>query len=102
MAIRARCTRWTARKARPWAGGGPTRRPVDQAYGSQTSPILNYPYRRTREALDELTRFRAADAWHACKMKYVNPANGGWAMPTMSAWMQLIPRGYRTASHRSP
>ena len=33
--------------------------PVDQEYGSQTSPIFNYPYARTREALDKLARFRA-------------------------------------------
>ena len=75
--------------------------PVDQPYGSQTSPIFNYPYRRTREALDQLARFRAADAWHAYKMKYINPVNGGCAMPTMSTWMQLIPAGFKTASYRS-
>ena len=75
--------------------------PVDEKYASQTSPIFNYPYRRTREALDGLARFRAADAWHAYKMKYINPVNGGWAMPTMSTWMQLIPGGFSTASYRS-
>ena len=75
--------------------------PVDEKYATQTSPIFNYPYRRTREALDQLARFRAADAWHAYKMKYINPVNGGWAMPTMSTWMQLIPRGFRTAAYRS-
>ncbi|HEY5293219.1 MAG TPA: cupin domain-containing protein, partial [Burkholderiales bacterium] len=31
----------------------------------------------------------------------VNPVNGGWAMPTMSTWMQLIPKGFKTASYRS-
>ena len=75
--------------------------PIDQVYGSQTSPIFNYPYRSTREALHQLARFRAADAWHAYKMKYINPVNGGWAMPTMSTWMQLIPKGFKTASYRS-
>lgn len=75
--------------------------PVDQAYGSQSSPIFNYPYRRTRDALDQLARFRAADPWHAYKMKYINPVSGGWAMPTMSTWMQLIPDGYKTAPYRS-
>ena len=75
--------------------------PVDQAYASQTTPIFNYPYRRTRESLDALARFRAADPWHAHKMKYINPVNGGWAMPTMSTWMQLIPKGYSTRAYRS-
>ena len=75
--------------------------PVDQTYTSQTSPIFNYPYRRTREALDQLARFRAADLRHAYKMKYINPVNGGWAMPTISTWMQLIPKGFNTAPYRS-
>ncbi len=75
--------------------------PVDQAYGSQTSPIFNYPYARTREALDQLARFRAADRWHGYKMKYINPVNGGWAMPTISTWMQLLQKGYQTAPYRS-
>ena len=75
--------------------------PVDQVYTSQTSPIFNYPYRRTREALDQLARFRAADPRHAYKMKYINPVNGGWAMPTISTWMQLIPKGFNTAPYRS-
>lgn len=75
--------------------------PIDQAYGSQASPLFNYPYRSTREALHKLARFRPADAWHAYKMKYINPVNGGWAMPTMSTWMQLIPKGFHTAAYRS-
>jgi gentisate 1,2-dioxygenase len=75
--------------------------PVDVTHRSQTSPIFNYPYRRSRESLDALQRTRAPDAWHAYKMRYINPVNGGWAMPTISTWLQLIPAGFRTASYRS-
>ena len=75
--------------------------PVDAKYPAQTSPLFSYPYRRTRDALDQLARFRGADPWHAYKMKYINPVSGGWAMPTMSTWMQLIPGGYKTAPYRS-
>lgn len=75
--------------------------PVDQAYGTQTSPIFNYPYRRTREALDRLSRFRAINEWHGHKMRYVNPVNGGWAMPTIATWMQLLPNGFKTRPYRS-
>jgi gentisate 1,2-dioxygenase len=75
--------------------------PVDQDYGSQSSPIFNYPYGRTREALDQLARFRAINAWHGHKMRYVNPVNGGWAMPTMATWMQLLPKGFETRPYRS-
>jgi len=75
--------------------------PVDAVHRSQTSPIFNYPYRKSRESLDTLARTRAPDAWHAYKMKYINPVNGGWAMPTISTWLQLVPRGLRTAPYRS-
>jgi gentisate 1,2-dioxygenase len=75
--------------------------PVDQVYGTQTSPIFNYPYRRTREALDKLSRFREINAWHGHKMRYVNPVNGGWAMPTIATWMQLLPKGFATRPYRS-
>ena len=75
--------------------------PVDVTHHSQTSPIFNYPYRKSRESLDTLARMRAPDPWHAHKMKFINPVNGGWAMPTISTWMQLVPKGFRTAPYRS-
>ena len=75
--------------------------PVDQTYGTLSSPIFNYPYERTRAALDQMARFRAINAWHGHKMRYVNPVNGGWAMPTMATWMQLLPKGFETRAYRS-
>ena len=75
--------------------------PVNAAHGSKTTPIFNYPYRKTREALDGVARFRDPDPWHAHKMKYLNPVDGGWAMPTISTWMQLILKGFKTAPYRS-
>ena len=75
--------------------------PVDQEYGTLTSPIFNYPYGRTREALDQLARFREINAWHGHKMRYVNPVNGGWAIPTLATWMQLLPQGFETRPYRS-
>ena len=75
--------------------------PVDVTHRSQTSPIFNYPYRKSRESLDTLARTRAPDPWHAHKMKFINPVNGGWAMPTISTWMQLLPKGFKTSPYRS-
>src|SRR5512147_132575 len=75
--------------------------PVDVLHRSQTSPIFNYPYRKSRESLDALARMRDPDPWHAYKMKFINPVNGGWAMPTISTWMQLIPKGFKSAPYRS-
>jgi gentisate 1,2-dioxygenase len=41
---------------------------------------------------------------HACwghKLQYTNPATGGWAMPTIGTFMQLLPRGFRGGDYRS-
>ena len=75
--------------------------PDGQEFGSLTSPIFNYPYTRTREALAKMAKFRAADPYHAFKMKYINPVNGGSAMPTISTWMQLLPKGFQTQPYRA-
>jgi gentisate 1,2-dioxygenase len=75
--------------------------PIDHRHDSKTSPIFNYPYSRTREALDRLSRFRPLNEWHGHKMRYVNPVNGSWAMPTIATWMQLLPKDFRTRPYRA-
>ena len=75
--------------------------PVDHTYGTMVSPIFNYPYLRTREALDGLARFRQINLWHGHKMRYVNPLTGGWAMPTIATNMQLLPKGFETRPYQS-
>jgi gentisate 1,2-dioxygenase len=83
------------------AEAGTNMLPIDHQPGSQTSPIFNYPYARTREALDKLARFRPINEWHGHKMRYVNPVNGSWAMPTLATWMQLLPKGFATRPYRA-
>lgn len=75
--------------------------PVDYEATSQTSPIFNYPYNRTREALDKVSRLRDPDAWHGFKMHYINPVNGKSAMPTITTAMQLLPKGFSSLSYKS-
>ena len=75
--------------------------PIDHRHRGQTSPIFNYPYARTRESLDRLSRFRPINEWHGHKMRYVNPLTGGWAMPTLATCMQLLPKGFETRPYRS-
>ncbi len=75
--------------------------PLDYARAAPTSPIFNYRYARSREALESL---RARDEWDPChglKMRYVNPLDGGWAMPTIGACLQLLPEGFSTQPYRS-
>ena len=62
---------------------------------------FNYPYDRTREALYQLAKAQKPDACHGIKMRYSNPVTGDHAMPTMGTFIQLLPRGFRTARYRS-
>ncbi len=66
----------------------------------RTSPIFNYPYARSRDALRLLSRDQDPDACHGWKMQYVNPLTGGHAMPTIAAFIQLLSKGYRTQAYR--
>ena len=66
-----------------------------------TSPIFNYPYDRSRAALEQM---RKADEWdpsHGLKMRYINPVDGGWAMPTIGTCLQLLPAGFSGAPYKS-
>ncbi len=75
--------------------------PVDFEQRELASPIFNYPYARSREALESLRQQQDWDPCHGLKLRYVNPVDGGFAMPTISAFLQLLPRGMRTAAYRS-
>lgn len=75
--------------------------PVDYQPSSPTSPIFSYPYDRTREVLDRLYRDGDVDAWHGVKLRYVNPATGGWPMPTLATFMQYLPAGFSGKPFRS-
>jgi gentisate 1,2-dioxygenase len=75
--------------------------PVRHDHTSLTSPIFSYPYSRTREALHTLLRDDVLDPWQGVKLKYLNPLTGGWAMPTLATFMQLLPKGFSGQPHRS-
>jgi gentisate 1,2-dioxygenase len=75
--------------------------PVDWRPETPTSPIFNYPYARTREALETMRKRGDWDACHGLKLRYVNPASGDFAMPTMATFMQLLPKGFAGAPYRS-
>ncbi|MDQ2779116.1 MAG: gentisate 1,2-dioxygenase [Pseudomonadota bacterium] len=74
--------------------------PVRHDHRSATSPIFNYPYARSREALAALQQAEAPDAWQGYKLRYVNPLTGGSPMPTMQPCLQLLPAGFHGQGHR--
>jgi gentisate 1,2-dioxygenase len=65
------------------------------------SPMLSYPYARSRDTLDRLHRNGPVHPTHGIKMQYVNPATGGYPMPTIAAFLQLLPKGFESKTHRS-
>jgi gentisate 1,2-dioxygenase len=75
--------------------------PVDSKPRSKTSPIFNYPYSYTREALEKAKQRQAWDACHGLKLKFTNPETGDFAMPTIGTFIQLLPRGFKTARYRA-
>ena len=75
--------------------------PIEHRPTRQSSPIFNYPYSRTREALDGLYRNGPLHPCFGIKMQYVDPSTGGYPMPAIGAFMQLLPAGFRGARHRS-
>lgn len=83
------------------ARSGANMLPLDHPRSAHTSPIFNYPYERSREALEVMRRREKWDLCHGLKMRYVNPVDGGWAMPTMGAMLQLLPAGFTSEPYRS-
>jgi gentisate 1,2-dioxygenase len=67
----------------------------------KTSPIFNYPYAKSRESLAKLAKDQAPDPCHGWKMQFINPLSGGHAMPTIAAFIQLVPKGFATQPYRS-
>jgi hypothetical protein len=65
------------------------------------SPVFNYPYERTRQALFALSRGGDPDPHLGHLMRYVNPVDGGWAMPTMATMIRLLPQGFSSRPYRS-
>ena len=75
--------------------------PVDWKPTAQTSPVFNYPYARTREALATLARKRGCRmraTATSCATSTRRPAST--PMPTIGTFMQLLPEGFATAPYR--
>jgi len=75
--------------------------PLDYAPERKSSPLFTYPYARSRETLDRMYRSGPLDATHGVKMQFVNPATGGYPMPTMGAFLQFMPAGFTGRRSRS-
>jgi gentisate 1,2-dioxygenase len=76
-------------------------RPTWETWVASHSPLLNYKWDRTAEALRRLASVAgSASAFDDVAMEYVNPHTGGPLMPTIACWIQLLRPGIRTKAHR--
>jgi gentisate 1,2-dioxygenase len=75
--------------------------PVDfHQKSSEPTRVFVYPYAQTRAALTAIAAGAPADKHLGHKMRYVNPATGASPMPTMGAFAQLLPAGFKTEPYR--
>ena len=75
--------------------------PVDTKPGDGPSPLLRYPFDRTREALAHLAKNQPLHPAHGALLRYANPVNGKYPFPTMAAFMRLLPKGFSGKPWRS-
>jgi gentisate 1,2-dioxygenase len=75
--------------------------PIETQVPQLASPLLVYPYDRTRETLDRLARGGPLHISHGVKMRYANPSTGGNVFPTIAVFIQWMPKGFSGQNYRS-
>lgn len=75
--------------------------PLEYKPTSPSAPVFVYPFERSRNALMHLSKNGDINPWHGVKLQYANPVTGGSPMPTISAFLQSLPAGFRARSYRS-
>ncbi|MGC2972038.1 gentisate 1,2-dioxygenase [Paraburkholderia aspalathi] len=75
--------------------------PPEYVPDNKSSPLFHYPYARVKEALLQIGGADKLDPCHGIKLQYVNPVTGGYPMPTMAAYMQLLTAGFSGRPSRS-
>jgi gentisate 1,2-dioxygenase len=75
--------------------------PVEIKGNRLHTPLLAYPYNRTREALHRLAKDGPMHASHGVRMRYINPLNGGYVYPTFAVFIQWLPRSFAGQTYRS-
>ena len=66
-----------------------------------SSPVFHYPYSEYREALSKMSRTDEWDPHLGLKMEFINPEDGGPVMPTIAAFVQMLPKGFSTPGYRT-
>ncbi len=75
--------------------------PLEYKSKGIAAPVFTYPYDQSRETLEWLVSNDPLHECHGFKMQYSNPVTGGYPLPTIAAFLQLLPAGFRGAKYRS-
>src|SRR3974390_2665139 len=76
--------------------------PVDNRSSRRgATPLLSYPYARSREALALLAAAGDPHPAQGYRLRYANPATGGHPFPTMAVYMQWLPARFAGQTYRS-
>jgi gentisate 1,2-dioxygenase len=75
--------------------------PADYQSDGHSTPVLIYPYERTRTALDSMAKTNKPHPSHGFRLRYANPATGKHPFPTMAVTMQRLPAGFKGETYRS-
>lgn len=73
-------------------------RPVSDRYESK-APLASYKWERSRDAIKGLMK-HDPDPHLGYAIEFINPSNGETANPTIAAWLQKLPKGFKTKAHR--
>ena len=64
------------------------------------SPVINYTYARTRPIVARMAKAGDIDRRHGARVRYANPVTGGPVLPTMGAYLALLPAGFKGEPYR--
>jgi gentisate 1,2-dioxygenase len=65
------------------------------------SPVINHTYARTRPIIERMMRSGDIDKRHGARVRYANPVTGGPVLPTMGAYLAMLPKGFKGEPYRS-
>ena len=66
------------------------------------TPVINYTYARMRPILERLKNAGDIDKRHGARVRYANPITGGPVLPTMGAYLALLPQASRARPTARP
>jgi gentisate 1,2-dioxygenase len=65
------------------------------------SPVINYTYARTRPIIERMMQSGDVDKRHGARVRYANPVTGGPVLPTMGAYLAMLPKGFKGEPYRA-